>query len=84
MTRGKNTVGAYDAKTHFSKLLERVEGGEEVTITRHGSPVARMVPVRRKATREQRRQAIDAIRKLALGNSLGGLRIKDLIAEGRP
>ena len=39
------TIGAYDAKTRFSELLERVEQGEEVVITRHGSPVARMVPV---------------------------------------
>ena len=82
--RSKESVGAYDAKTHFSELLQRVEGGEEVTITRHGAPVARMIPVRRKSTREKRRQAIDAIRKLAQGNSLGGLRIKDLIEEGRP
>ena len=77
------TIGAYAAKTHFSELLERVENGEEVTITRHGSPVARMIPVRRKTTREQRRAAIEAMRRLAKGNSLGGLRIKDLIAEGR-
>lgn len=81
--RIKGSVGAYDAKTHFSELLERVEQGEEVTITRHGSPVAKMIPVHRKTTREKRREAIDAIRKLAQTNSLGGLRIKDLIAEGR-
>jgi prevent-host-death family protein len=78
-----STVGAYDAKTHFSELLERVAGGEEVTITRHGSPVARMVPIRRTTTREQRRAAIEALRKLAKENSLRGLRIKDLVAEGR-
>jgi len=78
------TVGAYDAKTHFSELLERVEAGEEVTITRHGSPVARMVPVRRKTTPEQRREAIRAMRKLAKGNRLRGLRVRDLIREGRP
>lgn len=81
--RFKGSVGAYDAKTHFSELLQRVEGGEEVTITRHGSPVARMIPIRRETTREKRRQAIDAIRKLAQTNSLAGLKIKDLIAEGR-
>ncbi|HKQ49518.1 MAG TPA: type II toxin-antitoxin system prevent-host-death family antitoxin [Phycisphaerae bacterium] len=84
MIEHESTVGAYDAKTNFSKLLERVEGGEEITITRHGLPVARMVPVHQKKTREERRKAIEAIRKLAQGNSLGGLRIKDLIAEGRP
>ena len=81
--RFKGSVGAYDAKTHFSELLERVEGGEEVTITRHGSPVARLIPVQRKTSRAKRREAIAAIRKLAQTNSLGGLRIKDLIAEGR-
>jgi prevent-host-death family protein len=81
--KDKGFVGAYDAKTHFSDLLERVEGGEEVTITRHGLPVARMVPVRRKKTTAQRKAVIEAMRKLAKGNSLGGLRIKDLISEGR-
>lgn len=78
-----STIGAYEAKTHFSEVLSRVEAGEEVTITRHGAPVARLVPVRRAASREERRAAIDAIRQLAKGNSLRGLRIKDLIAEGR-
>lgn len=77
-----NVVGAYDAKSHFSQLLERVEAGEEITITRHGSPVARLVPIRR-ATAEERRAAIQAMRDLAKGNRLGGLRIKDLIEEGR-
>jgi prevent-host-death family protein len=82
-SNGSSSVGAYEAKTHFSELLERVEAGEEVTITRHGSPVARMIPIRPTTTPEQRRAAIEAIRKLARGNSLGGLRIKDLINEGR-
>lgn len=39
------TVGAYEAKTHLPALLARVEAGETVTITRHGHPVARLVPV---------------------------------------
>lgn len=79
----KNTFGAYDAKTHFADILQRVENGEEVTITRHGAPVARMVPVRNESTVEQRRAAIRGIRNLAKGQLLKGLRIKDLIAEGR-
>lgn len=37
-------VGAFEAKTHLPKLLDRVERGESVTITRHGRPVARLVP----------------------------------------
>ena len=40
-----DTVGAYEAKTHFPKLLDWVERGEKLTITRHGKPVARLVPV---------------------------------------
>jgi prevent-host-death family protein len=38
------TVGAFEAKTKFSALLERVRAGEEITITRHEKPVARLVP----------------------------------------
>jgi len=83
MKRVSTTVGAYDAKTNFSALLERVADGEEITITRHGMPVAQMVPVRRKTTTVQRSAAIKAIRELSQGNSFSGLKLKDLIAEGR-
>lgn len=78
-----NTVGAYDAKTKFAELLGRVENGEEFTITRHGTPVARLVPVATKSTPAARRAAVAAMRKLAKTNRLRGLRIKDLIREGR-
>ena len=76
-------VGAYDAKTHFSELLERVEAGQEITITRHGSPVARLVPVTKRYSTQERRAAIARIAKLGEGLSLGGLKLRDLIAEGR-
>lgn len=78
-----SVVGAYVAKTHFSELLERVAAGEEITITRHGSPIARLVPVRETPTVDRRRHAIDAMRELARRNQLGDLRVKDLVAEGR-
>ena len=39
------TVGSFEAKKHLSELLDRVEGGEHITITKHGRPVARLVPV---------------------------------------
>jgi prevent-host-death family protein len=78
-----NTVGAYDAKTHFSELLAKVEAGAEFTITKHGTPVAKLVPVKRKHTPEERQAAIERIKELSKGLSLGGLKIKDLIAEGR-
>lgn len=38
-------VGLFEGKTHFSDLLERVAQGEHVMITKHGTPVARLVPV---------------------------------------
>ncbi len=78
-----NIVGAYEAKTHLSELLEKVEAGEEITITKHGAPVAKLVPVKKVASLEERSAAIMRIQKLAKGLSLGGLRVKDLIGEGR-
>jgi prevent-host-death family protein len=81
--RQANVIGAYDAKTHFAQLLDRATGGEEITITKHGTPVAKLVPVTKKKTVEERRAAIDRIQKLSQTLTLGGLKIKDLISEGR-
>ena len=53
-------IGAYEAKTHLSKLLERIQKGERFTITRHGRPVAELVPVTRKDP-ETIRQTIKSI-----------------------
>ena len=78
-----NTVGAYEAKTHLSELLERVEAGEEITITKHGTPIAKLVPVKKEASTQERIAAIERIQKLAIGLSLGGLKVKDLLSEGR-
>jgi len=82
-TQEPHSVGAYEAKTHFSELLAKVEAGEEITITKHGTPVARLVPVKKKYTREERRAAIKRWTELSKGLSLGGLKIRDLINEGR-
>jgi prevent-host-death family protein len=54
------TITAADANRHFSKLLREVQGGEEVTITSHGRPVARMVPAHEK-TDEEREAAFDRL-----------------------
>jgi len=78
-----STVGAHDATTQFSQLLERVAAGEEITITQHGQPVARLVPVTPSDSSESRRQAILKMRELASRNRLDGIPIRDLIAEGR-
>lgn len=39
------TINVYEAKTHLSRLLDRAAAGEEILITRHGRPVARLAPV---------------------------------------
>lgn len=54
-------VGAFEAKTHFAQLLQRVERGEEITITRRGKAVARLVPA---ATRPDKEAVLATFRRL--------------------
>jgi prevent-host-death family protein len=65
------TVGAFEAKTHFAQLLQRVERGEEITITRRGKAIARLVPVAaspdRKAVLATFRRLRDRARRSGLG-----------------
>ncbi len=80
-----NSVGSFEAKTHLSELLQRVERGEEITITRHGRPVARLVPaVDPHADRSARAEwLVKESRRLRGKYSLGGLKIRELIDAGR-
>jgi prevent-host-death family protein len=76
------SVEAFEAKAHFSSLLERVERGEQIIITRHGKPVAKFVP----ATGLDAQvvgETIAQLRDFAKGQSLGGLSIRELREEGR-
>jgi prevent-host-death family protein len=81
--RSGKTVGSYEAKTHLSELIEEVEQGAEITITRHGTPVARLVPVRRGATRKDRDEAIRDWRNRSDGITLGDVSLRELIEKGR-
>jgi prevent-host-death family protein len=76
------TVGAFEAKTHFSTLLERVAHGEEVLITRHGKPIARLVP-EHATDRKRVGAAIARLKELAKGCRLDGLSVRELRDEGR-
>jgi prevent-host-death family protein len=58
-------IGAFEAKNTLGSLLDRVEQGEEIVITRHGKPVARLVPNTGGMDRAQARAAMDRIRKRA-------------------
>ena len=70
------SIGAYEAKTHLPRLLELVARGESLTITRHGRPVARLVPVDTDA-RDRAREA--ARRILKRRSRLGRTSISELI-----
>ncbi|MBI5948359.1 MAG: type II toxin-antitoxin system prevent-host-death family antitoxin [Chloroflexi bacterium] len=74
-------VGVYDAKTQLPRLLEEVERGETVTITRHGKPVARLVPIG--APRRTANEAIEALLAFREEHTLDGLSPRELIEEGR-
>ncbi|WP_229053908.1 type II toxin-antitoxin system Phd/YefM family antitoxin [Aeromicrobium sp. Leaf350] len=76
------SVGAYEAKTHLSKLLAAVEQGETIVITRHGKEVAHLTPPPRRALTPA--EAVEALRELSQGITLGpDVTIKELIEEGR-
>jgi prevent-host-death family protein len=76
------TVGAFEAKTHMSSLLERVAQGEEIVITRHGKPLARLIPVD-VADRSRIDLAISKLKTLRKGRNLGGSSLQELRDEGR-
>lgn len=77
------TIGSYDAKTHLPALLKRVEAGEEIVITRHGHPVARLVPAGAGGTLGVH-GAIDELLAFRAEHELGpDLSVRDLIDEGR-
>jgi prevent-host-death family protein len=76
------SVGAYEAKTHLPRLLDEVARGERITITKHGRPVAVLVPPDGSRERDVD-EVIARFREFRKGNRLDGLSIKDLINEGR-
>ncbi len=76
-------IGAFEAKNKLGQLLDRVEAGEEIVITRRGKPVAKLVSPVPRFSREQARAAAQEIREMSRGVTLGGLKIKDMINEGR-
>ncbi|MCA9966050.1 MAG: type II toxin-antitoxin system prevent-host-death family antitoxin [Anaerolineales bacterium] len=76
------TIGAYEAKTHLPKLLERVSKGEHITISRHGVPIAILQPYdERKNINIQ--STIAELRQFRKGKKLSGLAIRNMIEEGR-
>ncbi len=77
------TVGSFEAKTHLPQLLERAAKGEEFTITKHGKPVARLVPALSARPKPDVQAAVEAMKQFRKGRSLGGSSIREMIEEGR-
>jgi prevent-host-death family protein len=76
-------VGAYEAKTHLPRLLDEVATtGKSYVITKHGVPVAQLVPVRSGASRPD--EVIEALRGARKGVLRGAENVREMIEEGRP
>jgi prevent-host-death family protein len=77
-------IGAFEAKNTLGALLDLVERGEEIVITRRGRPVARLIRETESIDREKARRAAADILAASKGVTLSGLKLRDLINEGRP
>ncbi|MGH6920337.1 MAG: type II toxin-antitoxin system Phd/YefM family antitoxin [Geminicoccaceae bacterium] len=80
------TGGAYEAKTHLPKLLARVAKGERITITKHGVPVAMLVPAPGVKDRQSVEEAVEALKAFGRrrkGPPATAEEIKEMIEEGR-
>jgi len=75
-------IGIYDARSKLSELIERVQSGEEVVLTRHGEPVARLVPEKRRR-KGSGAAAVARIRALARRLNIRDVDVRKLIEEGR-
>ena len=80
-------IAIYEAKARFSELLAAVQSGEEIEITKHGRPIARMEPVRSNAValvdrKKAVAEAFKQLREMRARFTLDG-NIKEIIAEGR-
>lgn len=74
-------VGVHDAKTQLPRLLDEVERGASITITRHGKPIARLVPV--EAPKRTVEQAVEELVEFGKRHEVVGLSIRELIDSGR-
>ena len=74
-----------DAKAQLTDLVRRAEAGDDVVLTRHGRPAARLVAIKASTTRKQRRAVLDAVRKAAAGKATAGAdgaRSQDFLYDG--
>ena len=77
-------VATFEAKNRLSALLAEVARGVEITITKRGVPVAKLVPAGPGFDRDKARRAAAGLREASRGTTLGGIGIKELVGQGRP
>ncbi|MCA3269140.1 MAG: type II toxin-antitoxin system Phd/YefM family antitoxin [Thalassospira sp.] len=77
------TYSVFDAKTHISAILDKIEAGEEVVITRHKKPVAHLRRYQDTKAQVKRAHAIDALIKLRDDLNMDGSDWREAIEEGR-
>jgi prevent-host-death family protein len=75
------TIGIYEARIRWSEIISRVERGERFTITRHGVPIADLVPSG-DASRAALREVFERMRAARAGRAVEGVELRDLIREG--
>ena len=78
------SIGAFEAKTHFSRILEKAEKGENFIVTKRGKPVAQIIPFEKKPemTRKEAIAQLIEMRKLYRGEP-GSFNIRAAIEAGR-
>lgn len=75
-----NQINLFEAKTHFSNLIQRVQDGEQITICKHNTPVAKLIPI---TERPKIENIVEQIREFSKGKSLKPYTIQELRDEGR-
>jgi prevent-host-death family protein len=77
------SIGAFEAKTHLSALLDRVAKGETITITRHGIPAALLVPVAEVEAKLSHKEIVEGMRALRRRVKPGKMSVREMVDEGR-
>ncbi len=78
-----HTITLEDAEARFQEIMRQAEAGERFLVTEEGQAVARIEPPPN-STLAERLEAIEAIKEIRKGVTLGGLSIKEMVNEGRP
>jgi prevent-host-death family protein len=78
-----DSVGAFEAKTHLSDLLDRVRQGEKITITRHGVPAAMLVPVEETGSKLTHQEVVEGMRALRKRIKPESMSVREMVNEGR-